>query len=104
MKNCIFCKIIRGEIPSTVRYEDEKIIAFNDVNPMKDVHVLFIPKEHIEVFEKISDDSIFPSIRKAIQQIITEEELVGKGYKIVANGGGHQEVDHLHFHLIGPQK
>lgn len=100
--DCIFCKIVNGQIPSTKIFEDEKIIAINDINPSKPVHILFIPKEHIDDFESLTDDSIFPSIRNASQKFIEEKELLGKGYKILVNGGGAQVINHLHFHLVGP--
>ena len=102
MENCIFCKIIQEEIPSLRRFEDENIIAINDINPVKKVHVLFIPKTHIEAFEALSDDTILASVRRGAQKIIEEEKLVGKGYKVLVNGGGAQVINHLHFHLIGP--
>ncbi len=87
MENCIFCKIINGKLPSTKRFEDENIIAINDINPVNKTHILFIPKEHIDAFENINNDSIFPSIRLAAQRLIGEEELIGKGYKILVGGG-----------------
>ena len=102
MTDCIFCKIINGQLPSSKRFEDENIIAINDINPVKKTHILFIPKKHSDSFENLADDSIFPSIRIAAQKLIGEEDLVGKGYKIVVNGGGAQIINHIHFHLIGP--
>jgi len=102
MNHCIFCKIVKGEIPKEFRYEDEFVVAFDDINPANKVHVLFVPKKHIESFEKIEDDKFFPSIRCGIQKVVEKEKLVGKGYKVLVNGGGAQIVNHLHFHLIGP--
>lgn len=100
--DCIFCKIVNREIPKKFVYEDENILAFDDINPVNKVHILFIPKKHVEAFENLEDDKIFPSVRRAIQKFVKEEDLVGKGYKILVNGGGAQVVNHLHFHLIGP--
>lgn len=102
MNDCIFCKIVNKEIPKEFRYEDEFVVVFDDINPVNKVHVLVIPKEHIESFEKIENDEFLPSIRKGIQKISKDEGLVGKGYKILVNGGGAQVINHLHFHLIGP--
>lgn len=102
MDNCIFCKIINGRLPSKKRFEDDKIIAINDINPINKIHILLIPKKHFDSFENLADDSIFPSIRIAAQKLIGEEDLVGRGYKIVVNGGGAQIINHIHFHLIGP--
>lgn len=102
MKDCIFCKIINKEIPKEFRYEDEFVVAFDDINPVNKTHILFIPKKHIESFEEIRNDEFLPSIRKGIQKISRDEKLLDKGYKILVNGGGAQVVNHLHFHLIGP--
>ncbi len=102
MDNCIFCKIVAREIPKEFSYEDENVIAFPDVNPVRPVHILFMPKIHIEDFNNLEDTKILDSIRKAIQAAITEKGLMGKGYRMIVNGGGAQIVNHLHFHLIGP--
>lgn len=102
MQDCIFCKIVSGEIPKNFRFKDEKVLAFDDINPLAPVHVLFIPKAHVKAFEELSDDAVLASIRVGIQKVVKEEGLIGKGYKIVVNGGGGQVIDHLHFHLIGP--
>lgn len=102
MDNCIFCKIVKKEIPKEFEYEDEHILAFKDINPMASTHLLFIPKEHVKDFADLSSNDVFLSMKKAIQEQIQKNELMGKGYKIVLNGGGAQFVDHVHFHLIGP--
>lgn len=102
MTDCIFCEIVKGEIPKDFRFKDENVLAFDDIHPVAKVHVLFIPKEHIAAFENLFDDEILSSIRKGIQKIVEQNDLVGKGYKIIVNGGGGQVINHLHFHLIGP--
>ena len=100
--NCIFCKVVEGEIPKDFLYEDENVVAFDDIYPVNKIHILFIPKVHFAAFENLTNDDILSSIRKGIQKIVADKDLIGKGYKIQVNGGGAQAVSHLHFHLIGP--
>lgn len=105
MDNCIFCKIINREIPSDIVYEDDKIIAFKDVNPVAPVHVLIIPKEHIASAMDITEENapvaahIFNTAKK-IAEIMGIEK---SGFRIVNNCGENagQTVFHMHFHLIG---
>jgi histidine triad (HIT) family protein len=102
MENCIFCKIAKGEIPSVKVFENKKIIAFNDINPKAKVHILVVPKKHIESvkhLEKI-DGSLVAELIFAAQKIAKEKNL--SGYKLVINVGreGGQLVDHLHLHLL----
>ena len=102
--DCIFCKIINGEIPSAKVYEDEYVYAFNDISPCAPVHVLFIPKKHIQSVSHIeSGDEVYVSaIFSAIKKVADELNL-GDGYRVVTNTGDDagQTVKHLHFHLIG---
>jgi histidine triad (HIT) family protein len=102
MDDCIFCKIVEGALDTEFLYEDEQIVAFNDVHPQKPVHILFIPKVHIKEFFELTGDAVLASMRKAINQLISDNTLQERGYKIEVNGGGAQLVDHLHFHLLGP--
>lgn len=102
MSDCVFCKIISGEIPKKFRYKDDNVVAFDDIKPAAKTHIVFVPKKHIENFESLKDDSILSSIRQGMQKIIDDNKLIGRGYKVVVNGGGAQIVNHLHFHLIGP--
>lgn len=102
MENCIFCNIAAGEMGTEFVYEDEKVVAFKDLHPQKPVHLLIIPRTHMKEFYELEDDSILVHIRKAIQQLIADNDLQEKGYRIEVNGGGSQLVDHLHFHLLGP--
>ena len=108
LSDCIFCKIAKGEIPSEVIYEDDKIVAFNDVNPQSPIHFLVIPKEHIESSNDIDEKNshlvghVFLVIKK-----LTEELGVAKeGYRIVNNCGenGGQTVPHMHFHILAGRK
>ena len=105
MDQCIFCKIISGEIPSAKVYEDERVCAFNDVSPEAPVHVLIVPKEHIESANDIDDKnaSLVADIFLTAKKIAKEKGISDKGYRIVNNCGedGGQSVKHLHFHLLG---
>lgn len=103
MNDCIFCKIVKGKIAKEFKYEDDEIVAFDDINPNSPIHLLIIPKKHIEDYFEASDE-IHLKISKAIRHLIEKTELVKKGYKVEVNGGGFQDVFHLHFHLLGPKK
>ena len=104
MENCIFCKIVAGEIPSTKVYEDETILAFLDIAPQAPVHILVIPKEHIEDTNGITaeNSALIAHIFEVIPQIAKEQELVN-GYRVATNCGpdSGQMVPHLHFHILG---
>ena len=104
MENCIFCKIIAGDIPSTKVYEDETILAFRDIAPQAPTHILVIPKVHIEDCNGISaeNSAIVAHIFEVIPKIAAEEGLEG-GYRVVSNCGADagQTVQHLHFHILG---
>ena len=107
MDNCLFCKIIKGEIPSNKVYEDEEILAFKDINPIAPVHILVIPKKHIASAKDITveDEALIGRMFTVINQIADELKL-DNGYRIINNCGedGRQEVMHLHFHLLGGRK
>ena len=107
MEDCIFCKIVNGEIPSNKVYEDDNILAFNDINPMAPVHILVIPKMHIESANEITeeDELLIGKIFTVIKKLAKENNL-DNGYRIVTNCGedGCQAVKHLHFHLLGGRK
>ncbi len=106
--DCIFCKIVAGEIPSTKVFEDEKILAFKDISPMKAVHVLVIPKEHIASANEITaeNSAVIAHIFTKIPQIAGELGLAENGYRIATNVGeyGCQSVKHLHFHILGGEQ
>ncbi len=107
MEECIFCKIIKGEIPSQKIYEDEQILAFKDINPLAPVHILVIPKKHIETTNDLTkeDEAVIGKIFTVIKKLAKENNLEN-GYRVVNNCGedGGQEVKHLHFHLLGGRK
>lgn len=104
MKNprCIFCKIVHKEIPKELVYEDEQVVAFDDIHPVAKIHLLIIPKEHIEDFFEAKNAKIHMALVKGLHHLIEKKGLMGKGYRLEVNGGGSQIVPHLHFHLIGP--
>lgn len=103
--DCLFCKIIAGEIPSAKVYEDEFVYAFRDIEPQAPVHILIVPKEHIasanELNEKNAD--VLSHIFLAAAKLAKEEGIAEDGYRIVNNCGfnGGQTVNHLHFHMLG---
>ena len=105
--DCIFCKIINGDIPSKCAYEDEYCYAFHDINPQTPTHILVVPKAHIASVDEINaDNSIYAAkIFEAIPKIAAEAGLVG-GYRVISNCGDDacQTVKHLHFHIMGGRK
>ena len=108
MENCLFCKIIAGEIPSKKVYEDENVYAFHDINPNAPVHVLVIPKKHVSSIQEVSAENIgaVSAVLQAIPVIAAELGLAEKGYRVITNCGedGGQTVGHLHFHILGGKK
>lgn len=102
--DCLFCKIINGDIPSTKVYEDEKILAFRDINPQAPTHILVIPKEHIPSVDGINADNsaVVAHIFETIPAIAKADGLTN-GYRVVSNCGDDacQSVKHLHFHILG---
>ena len=104
MSNCLFCKIIAGDIPSTKVYEDELVYAFRDINPQAPTHVLVVPKIHVEDVNGITaeNSAVVAHIFEVIPQIAKAEGLAN-GYRVVSNCGADagQTVQHLHFHILG---
>ena len=105
--SCLFCRIIAGEIPSKKVYEDEYVYAFYDIAPMAPVHVLLIPKQHLDSANAVSaENSLYVAkIFEAIPKVAAELSLEN-GYRVITNCGedGCQSVKHLHFHLLGGKK
>ena len=108
MEDCIFCKIINKEIPSEVVYEDEKVIAFKDINPLAPVHVLVVPKKHIETLLDVSaeDSKLIAHIYQTINKIARDNGFAENGFRVIVNCGedSGQEVMHIHFHVVAGQK
>ncbi len=103
--NCIFCKMVSKEIPTKIIYEDNKVLAFHDINPQAPIHFLVIPKEHIKSISHVSEEhkELLGHIHITIKKIAEELGISSKGYRVVNNCGnlGGQEVEHLHFHVLG---
>lgn len=103
--NCIFCKIIAGEIPSKKLYEDDKVFAFYDIEPQAPTHFLVIPKEHIKSADAVcaENEAVIGHIFTVIAKVARDVGISEGGYRIVSNCGkdAMQSVDHIHFHVLG---
>lgn len=108
MEDCIFCKIINREIPASIVYEDETMIAFEDINPQAPVHILLIPKEHFPSLNEIPDEKkdLLSRLFLKARDIAREKGIIETGYRIVLNTGREsgQEVFHIHFHILGGRR
>lgn len=104
VKECIFCKIVKKELPATYYFESKDVIAIKNIRPVTPIHILIMPSKHIEEMFKIDDQDkvIIGEMAQVLKQIIAEFKLENKGYRLVANGGGANEIKHLHWHLMGP--
>ena len=107
MEDCIFCKIIKGEIPSEKVYEDEDILAFKDINPAAPIHILVIPKKHVKSLLELEDEDyeLVGKIQKVINKL-AHQLNIEEGYRVIVNCGkdAGQEVMHLHYHLLAGRK
>jgi len=107
MSDCLFCKILAGELPCTKVYEDEKVLAFRDIHPKAPVHVLVVPEEHIQSVSALNEENVHwaASCLLAVDKIVQQEGLVN-GYRVVSNCGkdAGQTVPHLHFHILGGKR
>jgi histidine triad (HIT) family protein len=105
MADCLFCKIVRREIPATLVYEDERVAAFNDINPQAPTHVLVVPKRHIETLNELGteDDRLIGELVRRAAAIAGERGLSAGGYRTVfnTNRDAGQTVLHIHLHLLG---
>lgn len=103
--DCLFCKIMAGDIPCSKVYEDEKVFAFRDINPQAPVHVLLVPKKHMNNILEC-DGETAAALVEAIGKIAQQEGVAKDGFRIVSNCGknGCQSVEHLHIHLLGGEK
>lgn len=100
-EKCVFCKIVKGEIPAKKVYEDEGIVVLDDIKPKAPIHYLIIPTKHIESFDALQDLAIWERMADTAQRLIVAENLTEKGYRLVVNGGPAALIGHLHMHLLG---
>ncbi len=105
MDDCIFCKIISGDIPSNKLFEDDQVIAFRDINPQAPTHFLVVPKRHVSGVNDLTttDEALVGHVYSVIASLVKELGIDGSGYRVVVNSGkdGQQSVPHLHFHVLG---
>jgi histidine triad (HIT) family protein len=105
LSDCIFCKIIKGNIPGNFVYQDDKVVAFNDIDPKAPVHILIVPKEHIPSLMEAAENrpDILSHILKVAAKLAKETGIDQRGFRVVNNCGqeGGQSVEHIHFHLLG---
>ena len=107
MDDCIFCKIVKGEIPSAKLYEDDRVLAFKDINPQAPVHILVIPKQHIGSIDELDrQNADIVAHMMPIIKALAEEYHLESGYRVISNVGedAGQTVHHLHFHILGGKK
>lgn len=106
--DCIFCKIVAGDIPSDILYRDDKVVAFRDINPLSPVHVLIIPGEHIAGLSDLTEEKsiLVSQMVNVANRLARSEGIAESGYRVVINCGeqGGQLVPHLHMHLMGGRK
>lgn len=105
MSDCLFCKIAAKEGPSTIAYEDDNILAFHDIYPLAPVHILVIPKKHIDSLHHLQEEDqwLFGALLNTVKDLAVSFGIAESGYRVVTNIGsdGAQAVKHLHFHLMG---
>ncbi len=101
MENCVFCKIRDREIPKEFTYEDNDVMVYPDINPVRPTHLLIVSKKHIEDFVD-ADNEILSKMFEILKKMVKKTGLDKKGFRIGINGGGAQIIEHLHIHLMGP--
>ena len=108
MSDCIFCKIVSGEIPASLVYEDEEILGFEDIDPKAPVHILLIPRRHLASLDEAGENHgpLLSRILLTAAELAREKGIAERGYRVLTNCNpeGGQEVFHLHFHLLGGRK
>ena len=105
MDECIFCKIVRGEMPATIVYKDEQVTAFRDIRPVAPTHILVVPNKHIASMNEVAehDEQLLGHMLTVVTPIADGEGITDSGYRLIVNTGpdAHQVVFHLHLHIIG---
>ena len=102
VNECLFCSIVKKELPTKFAYEDADVVVFSDISPKNRVHLLVVSRVHIKSFLDLQDKNILilTKMTKVIQRIIRDQKLQG-GYQVIFNGGHYQHIPHLHWHLLG---
>lgn len=105
MNDCIFCKIIKKEMPAKLIFESGSMIAFPDINPSADIHILIVPKEHIRGIADITKEhgDLLFEVYSLVNELVKKNNLTDEPFRVVVNGGKAQHIPHLHFHLLGGQ-
>jgi len=107
MDECIFCKIVRGEMPAAIVYKDEQVTAFRDIHPVAPTHILVVPNQHISSTNDVltQDEQLLGHILTVVRPIAEEQGIIQRGYRLIINTGpdARQAVFHLHLHIIGGQ-
>lgn len=105
MSDCIFCKIIKGDIPSTNVFRDEQVTAFRDINPSAPTHILIVPNRHIDSVNMLTgeDEQLMGHLFTVASKLALQENIAENGYRLIINTGSHggQTVPHIHLHLLG---
>jgi histidine triad (HIT) family protein len=105
MTDCIFCKIIKGDIPSTTVFRDDQLTAFRDIHPVAPTHILLVPNKHIDSVNALisEDEQLIGHLVKVAGQLAAQEGIAENGYRLIINTGAHagQTVLHIHLHLLG---
>lgn len=103
---CLFCRIAAKEIPATIRYEDDTVIAFDDIQPKAPAHVLVIPRAHVARLQDATDPALAAALFRGVQAVAVVTGIADRGYRLIVNDGpdGGQEVGHLHFHVVGGKR
>jgi histidine triad (HIT) family protein len=108
MDDCIFCKIVRGEMPATIVYKDERVTAFRDIHPVSPTHILVVPNKHIASTNEVSEqeEQLLGHMLTVIKPIADQEGITESGYRLIINTGpdANQVVFHLHLHILGGQR
>ena len=108
MADCLFCRLAAGEIPATIVYEDERVLAFRDLNPQAPTHILVIPRRHIPTLNDLTaeDDALVGEVTRRAAAIAKEQGLADRGYRVLfnCNADAGQTVFHIHMHLVGGRK
>ena len=104
--DCLFCRIIRGEIPATIVAEDEHCVAFRDIGPQAPTHILVVPRQHVSTLDDVTDPMLIGRVMSAAAEVARKENLVESGYRTVinTNAGAGQTVFHLHVHVLGGRR